>query len=283
MPPLDAIIEAIDHLKPISDAAGKVMSLLDDPDCGMADLADIIRYEPALTANVLKLANSAYFGLPDKIEDVKQAVIYLGMTQVVDLVLLVSCSSQFKGSHEGYGLGNGALWKSAVSAAIIANDLAEIKGLKQSGLTFTSALLRDIGKVVIDQHVKSALAPILKQVETQSITFIAAERQVLGVDHAQVGAMVLKKWHFPPALRCIIGHYHAPFEGQACLVEASIVHLADARCRKMQIGLGVDDPSYSEDEQVVDSLGLKESEIQGAIDGFGRKMERLNALFQISR
>lgn len=283
MPPLDAIIEAIDHLKPISDAAGKVMSLLDDPDCGMADLADIIRYEPALTANVLKLANSAYFGLPDKIEDVRQAVIYLGMTQVVDLVLLVSCSSQFKGSHEGYKLGNGALWKSAVSAAIIANDLAEIKGLKQSGLTFTAALLRDIGKVVIDQHVKSALAPILKQVETQSITFIAAERQVLGVDHAQVGAMVLKKWHFPPALRCIISHYHTPFEGQACLVEASIVHLADARCRKMQIGLGVDDPSYIEDERVVDSLGLKESEIQGALDGFGRKMERLNALFQISR
>ena len=92
MATLEAIIDEIDQLKPVSDIAGKVMSLLDDPDCGLSDLVDIIRFEPALTTNVLKLANSAYFGLPGKIDDAKQAIIYLGMTQVVELVLLACCS-----------------------------------------------------------------------------------------------------------------------------------------------------------------------------------------------
>lgn len=281
MPTIESIIEEIDHLKPVSDVAGKVMALLNDPDCGMSDLSDIIRHEPALTANVLKLANSAYFGLPGKIDDAKQAVVYLGMTQVVDLVLLVSCSESFNGSHDGYGLNTGELWKSAVSAAIMANDLAEIKGLKQSSLSFTGALLRDIGKVVLDQHVKSEKEKILNRVKTQKITFKEAERQLLGFDHTQVGAMVAKNWNFPPALQCIIRYCHTPLEAKGCFLEASIVHLADAMCRKMEIGLGVDDSSYPEDERVARSLGLNESEIQGVIDGFGRKMERVNALFAV--
>ena len=281
MSTVDSIIAEIDHLKPVSDVAGKVMALLDDPDCGMSDLSDIICHEPALTANVLKLANSSYFGLPGKISDAKQAVVYLGMTQVVDLVLLVSCSESFNGSHGGYGLNTGELWKSAVSAAILANDLAEIKGMKQASLLFTGALLRDIGKVVLDQHVKSAIEPIMNRVKTQAMTFKEAERQVLGFDHCQVGAMVAKIWHFPTSLECIIRYSHTPLEATGCFLEASIVYLADAMCRKMEIGLGIDDPSYPEDDRVARSVGLQRSQIQEIVDGFGSKMDRVNALFTI--
>lgn len=282
MSTVEAIIEAIDHLKPVSDVAGKVMALLDDPDCGMSDLADIIRHEPALTANILKLANSSFFGLPGKITDAKQAVVYLGMTQVVDLVLLVSCSERFNGSHGGYGLNTGELWKSAVSAAILAKDLAENNGLKQTSLFFTGALLRDIGKVVLDQHVKSAIEPIMNRVNIQSMTFREAERQVLGFDHCQVGSMVAKNWHFPAPLQCIIHYSHRPLEAKGCFLEASIVYLADALCRKMEIGLGVDDPSYPEDDRVARSVGLQLSEIQRVIDDFGKKMEHVNTLFSIA-
>jgi HD-like signal output (HDOD) protein len=281
MPPIATIIDEIDHLRPISDVAGKVMSLLDDPDCGMSDLSDIIRHEPTLTTNVLKLANSAYFGLPGKIEDAKQAIVYLGMTQVVDLVLLVSCSGHFNGTHVGYGLKRGDLWKNAVSGAILANDLAEMKGLRRSALIFTGALLRDIGKIVIDQHVQSAMTQILKRVKSQAVSFMAAERQVLGVDHSQVGAMLSEKWHFPTALQCIIRYYHLPLEAKGCFTEASIVHLADAMCRQMQIGVGVDDSTYVEDVRVAQSLGLKESQMQRVIDGFGAKMARVSALFDV--
>jgi HD-like signal output (HDOD) protein len=281
MPPIASIIDDIDHLQPISDIAGKVMKLLENPDSGVSELSEIIRHEPALTANVLKLANSAYFGLPGKIEDANQAVVYLGMTQVVDMVLLVSCSTHFKGTQDGYGLARGELWKNAVSGAILTNDLAELKGLKRSALVFTGALLRDIGKVVVDQYVQTAMAQILNRVKTQAISFMAAERQVLGVDHSQVGAMVAQKWHFPSVLQCIIRYYHSPLEARGCFTEASVVHLADAICRKMEIGTGLDDPSYAEEERVAQSLGLKDAEIRSVIDGFGRKMERVESIFEV--
>ncbi|WP_419655459.1 putative chemotaxis signal transduction protein [Desulfosarcina variabilis str. Montpellier] len=280
MATLEAIIDEIDQLKPVSDIAGKVMSLLDDPDCGLSDLVDIIRFEPALTTNVLKLANSAYFGLPGKIDDAKQAIIYLGMTQVVELVLLACCSEPFKGSHEGYEMAKGNLWENAVSGAIMANHLAQIKGIKQSSLTFSGALLRDIGKVIMDPYVDSAKDKILGRLKAKDLTFLDAERQVLGYDHTQIGALIAKKWNFPSALQCVLRYYHIPLEAKGCFIEASIVYLADAMCRKMEIGLGLDDAYYMEDERVAKSLGFTEIQTQVVIDDFGQKMERVKALFE---
>ena len=276
---IESLAEEIDHLAPVSNVAVKVMALLDDPDCGMSDLSDIIRHEPALTANVLKLANSSYFGLPSKIDDAKQAIVYLGMSQVVELVLLAACAKSFAVVCDGYGLGAGELWQSAVSAAIVANDLAQIKGLKHTSPVFTGALLRDIGKVVLHQYVNNAIEPILERVKSQGLTFRQAERQVLGFDHNQVGAMIVRHWHFPPALPCIIGSYHTPFEAEGCFLEASIVYLADAVCRKLGIGLGVDGASYSEDERVARSLALDDHAIRKVTDGFGEKWEHVQALF----
>jgi HD-like signal output (HDOD) protein len=276
---ITSILEEIDHLKPVADVAGKVVALLDDSDCGTADLSEIICHEPALTANVLKLANSSYFGLPGKIEDARQAIVYLGMDQVVDLILLVSCSKSFRGSHEGYGLDAGKLWESAVSAAIVAGDLADLKGIKPSSLAFTGALLRDIGKVVLNRYVRTGIESILALVNSLDITFKEAERRVLGFDHAQIGAMLAEKWHFPPSLQCILRCYHTPSRAKECYPEASIVYLADAIIRKMGIGTGLDDDYYKEDEDVARSLELSESQIRYVIDGFEGKMERVRTLF----
>lgn len=279
MTTIASIIEEIDQLKPISDIAGKVLALIDDPDCGVSALSDIICHEPALTANLLKLANSAYFGLPGKIEDAKQAIVYLGMNQVVDLVLLASCANTLDGVCEGYGLARGELWKGAVSGAILAADVAEKKGLKHTGLAFTGGLLRDIGKVVIDQFVKSAFVQIAERMKQQHISFIVAERQVLGVDHAQVGAMLAERWLLPPALTCIIRYCHTPFDADGCVVEAAVVNLADSICRRMEIATGVDDDSYIEDERIPRSLGLTESAIADVTAAFSAKLTRVSALF----
>ncbi len=274
------IIESIDQLQPVSDIAGKVLRLINDPDSGTAELAEIIRHEPALTANVLKLANSAYFGLPEKIEDAKQAVIYLGMNQVIDLVLLVSCSEQLAGAHLGYGLASGKLWERAVTGAILADDLAQRLAMKHPrGLFFTGALLREIGKVVLNQYVILAADIITDRVNTQGVTFKEAEKQVLGVDHTQVGAMLVKKWHFPPSLVCIIGGYLTPAQAEGCELEASIVYTADMICRNMGIGPGVDDASYQIDATILRSIGLTDADIQAAVDGCEGKIDGLKASF----
>jgi HD-like signal output (HDOD) protein len=274
------IIESIDQLQPVSDIAGKVLTLASDPDSGTAELAEIIRHEPALTANVLKLANSSYFGLPEKIDDARQAIIYLGMDQVIDLVLLVSCSEQLAGAHPGYGLASGQLWERAVTGAILADDLAQWCAMKQHrGLLFTGALLREIGKVVLNQYVMSAADIIMDRVSTQGATFKEAEKQVLGVDHTQVGAMLVKKWHFPPSLICIIGGYLEPAQADGCVLEASVVYTADMICRHMGIGPGLDDASYQIDATILRTIGLTDADIQAAVDGCEGRLDGLKASF----
>ncbi len=276
--PIAAIVQKIERFEPVADVAGKIMAVMDDPACGTSDLADIIHCEPSLTANVLKLANSAYFGLPGKLADTRQAIIFLGMTQVVDLVLVAACAAHYGGAQKGYGLARGELWRSAVTGAVLAGDLARAKGIAP-GAVFSGALMRDIGKIVLTPYVQQLRDQILQQVEHAGITFQEGERRLLGVDHAQVGALVAKKWHFPDSLQAILGNHHHPDLATRCRREASIVHVADAVCRHLSIGVGIDDPSYLRDEQLARRLGLSDTALAELIDGLQRKMGRIDALF----
>jgi HD-like signal output (HDOD) protein len=278
-PSIETIVEQIRQLKPVSDCTSKVFALLDDPESGMGDLAKIIGHEPALTGNVLKLANSAYFGLPGKIGDTQQAVIYLGMAQVIDMVLLTSCAESFAGGHAGYGLESGELWKSAVSGAILAEDLGTRSGCGQRSLIFTGALLRDVGKIVLSQYVRTAISQIQMLVDRQAFSFPAAEKAVLGVDHAEVGAMIAGKWNFPTSLQIIISNHHTPQFATACAIETAIVHMADSLARTLGVGAGVEDEGDGQERQIARSLGLNDAAIQEVIDGVGRKLTHLQSLF----
>jgi HD-like signal output (HDOD) protein len=100
------------------------------------------------------------------------------------------------------------------------------------------------------------------------------------MDHVQVGAMLVKKWHFPPSLVCIISGYLAPQQADGCPMEASIVYTADMICRYIGVGPGLDDASYSIDTTIMRSVGLTNSDIQTVIDAFAGKRERVHALFR---
>jgi HD-like signal output (HDOD) protein len=148
-------------------------------------------------------------------------------------------------------------------------------------MIFTGALLRDIGKIVLNQYVAEAIDKIMHRVKTQAIAFDEAERLVLGVDHGQIGAMVVDRWHFPPALQCIIRHFRTPLKAKGCFAEASVVHIANSMRRKMEIGLGADDPTYPDDERVAHAMGFNDSDLQGVMDGFSAKIDRITSLFEI--
>ena len=107
MTSLNDIVEQIDLLAPIPAIASQIMTKSADPDSSLAEIADLIVNDPALTANLLKICNSAYFGLPRKVESVKDAVAWVGLDQIVELVVTNSVSKNFNKGLEGYGLGEG--------------------------------------------------------------------------------------------------------------------------------------------------------------------------------
>lgn len=275
---IKSIIKKIDSLKPVPQVANKVMSIARDPNSSMSDLSKVIVYDAAVTANLLKVANSAYFGMSGKVNSVHQAIVYMGMSQVIDLVTLASSSEDLKSAQEGYDLDAGELWKYSISSALIARDLAEKKRAQDSNLIFTAALLKDIGKVILSQHVGDSYEKINTLVAEEGFSFREAEKEVIGIDHAELGGMVAETWKFSQKMVEIIRNHHHPDESLESYLETAIVYLADTLCLMMGIGGGSDGLAYRFHQDVVKYLELTERDFQEIMAGFGEKLEEVEAL-----
>jgi putative nucleotidyltransferase with HDIG domain len=272
------VIKKIDRLKPIPPVANKIMSIVEDPESSLSDLSNVITYDSAVTANLLKVANSAYFGRPGKFDSIHQVIVYLGMDQVVDLVLLASIAGNLKPEQTGYDLQKGDLWKYSVLSALIARELADNKGIGETHLIFTAALLKDIGKVILDQYVGEAIKKINTVVEEQDLTFREAEKQAIGIDHAELGALVAKSWNFSPKMVEIIQNHHQPQKSSISEMESSIVYLADTICMMMGVGGGSDGLAYRFHKKVVKRLQFTERELQEIMAMFGEKLQHVESL-----
>ena len=279
---VEKIIAGIEGLKPIPQVANRVMAVAQDPKSSMSLLAEIVMYDQVITANLLKTCNSTYFGLPKKIDSVQQAIIYMGMDQVVDLVLMSGGTENLKMRHEGYDLDAGDLWRYSVASALIARELAERQGSDNKHLIFTAALLKDIGKVVLSQYVADSIEQIRLMVSSGDLSFREAEKAVIGIDHAELGAMVAEKWGFSEKMVKIIRNHHLCGESSDDDVETCIVYLSDVLCMMMGIGVGCDGLSYRFHREVVERMGFSDMDFQMIMAGFGEKFHEVEELVKVS-
>jgi HD-like signal output (HDOD) protein len=274
------IIDHIDRLKPIPKVANKIMSIAEDPLSSMADLAAVIQYDQAITANLLKVANSPYFGLRKKADSIQQAITYLGMDQILDLVFIQVSGGNLKGEQKGYDLDSGELWKYSVSSAVLAKTVAEFRKIKTSHLVFTAALLKDIGKVILSNYVGQYLHEIANLVSSRNISFREAEKVVIGIDHAELGRMVARKWHFSGRMEEMIGNHHLDDHWDEDDIEMCIVYLADTLCMMMGISVGSDGLAYRFHRKVIQKLDLTEKDLQIIMASFVEKMQDVDELVQ---
>jgi putative nucleotidyltransferase with HDIG domain len=282
MKDVEKIIKGIGKLKPIPQVANKVMAIAQDPKSSLSQLAEIIMYDQVLTANLLRTCNSTYFGLPRKVDSVQQAIVYMGMDQVVDLVLMSGGAENMKKGQKGYDLDAGDLWRYSVSSALIARELSERRGSSNNHLIFTAALLKDIGKVVLNQYVADSLEKIKFLVSKHGFSFREAEKAAIGIDHAELGGMVAEKWGFSAKMVETIRNHHLSEDASEYAFETSIVYLADTLCMMMGIGVGCDGLSYRFRRDVVDQLGFSERDFQAIMAGFGEKLHQVEELVNVS-
>jgi len=279
---LQTLMNEIKNLKPIPAVANQLLAVVDNPDSSMEDIANVIQYDPVITANILKTCNSAYFGLKNPAESVKDAVNMLGTDQVIELALIKSGSQALSGSQEGYGLAQGDMWKYSVSSAVVAKQVAMNLSLKNKNTLFTSALIKDIGKIILEKHVSDASQKIKFLVETKNFSFLEAEKKVLGIDHAELGAMIAKMWKFSPRMINIIRHHHLNDESKICDKEIAAVYLSDCICMMMGQGVGSDGLSYRFKHQVMKNLGITAADVLMIISEFGINIQQIEALLQMA-
>jgi putative nucleotidyltransferase with HDIG domain len=282
MKEIEKIIKEIDRLKPVSYIGDKIMEIISNPDSSLAELVGIVKYDQGMTANLLRICNSAYFGLAKEITSVKQAVAYLGIDKVASLVMMGNSADNFREAQAGYDLTEGELWRYSVSSALMAQNLAEKRNLNNISLIFTAALLKDIGKVILNTYVKDSFEAINKAVQSKGITFIDAEKEVIGIDHAELGARVAEQWNFSPVMVNIIRNHHNPEKALPDDLSIPIVYMADCICMMMGRGVGSDGLAYRYYQDIVDRLHFSDIDIQKTIAGFREKLEDIEELVSIS-
>lgn len=276
---LKTIVEQIDLLEPVPLIATQIMALAEDPDSSTMEISELILNDPALAANLLKTCNSAYFGIKRRVESVRDAISLVGLDHIVRLVLVNTVSSNFKKGAEGYGLGEGELWRHAVSSAHIAGILADRFGASRNKhLIYTAALLKDIGKLVLGRFVAFSFEQINILVHSQGHSFNDAEQKIIGMNHEELGALVGKKWNFGDKLIYIIRHHHLSDESARQDLETSLVYLSDIICMMMGVCTGADGLSYRFYSDVLNRMDLSEKDLQGIIAEAGKNQRQIENL-----
>ena len=282
MAAMQELLKEIKKLKPIPAIVNQIIEIVDKPDSSMKDIAKIIKYDPAVTANLLKISNSAYFGLKEPAESIEDAVALLGIDQIVELVLMKSGASVLAGKFDGYGFTEGALWKYSVSSALIAKQIASRLSMENKNTIFTAALLKDIGKTILNKFVSDSFEQINALVLNQNMTFLGAEKEIIGVDHAELGGMIAKIWKFSFKMVNIIRNHHIQDRSTYKDKDIAVVYLADCICMMLGIGVGADDLAYRYHKEVMDELGINANEVPEIIVEFSENMQKVEELLNIA-
>jgi putative nucleotidyltransferase with HDIG domain len=237
MQAIDDYIKSVHYLPPAPRVVPDLMKLLNQTDVDSSKIVRMISVEPSLTANVLRVCNSAAFGGSLPTTDLQEAVTRLGFQEVYRLVTAATGAKLLAAPQKGYGLDPGELWKHSVASAVAAQLMAR-KLAEDDNVVFTATLLHDIGKVVLAQSIEESYTRLIHEAETQQISLLESETKLLGVNHAQVGARLLERWKFPSNAVAAVAHHHAPKDAGRHQRLASFVYLGNMIAYFMGHGFG---------------------------------------------
>lgn len=211
----------------LPDVYMRLRNVVSSPNSSMSDVAQVIVHDPAITARLLKLVNSPFFGLVSKVDTMTHAINLLGNQQVHDLVLATVVVDSFSGfTNDYYNLYD--FWFNSVYCAVTARLLAYHCGDLDTERPFVAGLLRDIGHLVIYQNIPEESREAEKVSADKNIELYLAEREVLGVDYGQVGAALMGDWNLPVSLQETTEFHIEPEKAVDFELETAIVHIASA-------------------------------------------------------
>jgi putative nucleotidyltransferase with HDIG domain len=272
---LTAILAKVKSFPTMPGAGAKMLALLEEPDTSVSEIEDTLRYDPGLTANVLKLANSAYFGVPSKIGSLKQAVILLGLKRLMQLVVASCVSAIMDKSIPGYDLPAGDMWRHSIAVSLAAEALVKGKKRIDKEDFFTPALLHDVGKLVLGAFVKEELEAI-ESIAAKGVPFVVAENMILGTDHAEIGARILAQWNLPTDIINAVRWHHDPDASDVSNAQVDVVYLANLLCQIPDTGAQDAGHAIELSPAVIERLGIQLDQFEAISEKVAHWVDKLS-------
>lgn len=257
------ILSTVDRIKPLSPSANGILSMLTNDNYSLKEIESIVKQDPALTANLLRIVNSASFGLKNEIFTVSRAVFFLGIKVVAALAIGSSASQVYDTALEGYQAERGALWFHCLKTAIAAREFAMFtKSDLNPELAYTGGILHDIGKVIISDYLSHA--NVQKIVDSEDkVDFLSVESRETGYNHMEVGVALAEHWNLPLPLVEVIGNHHEPQNAPDDLKPLVFtVHMADLLAMSIGTGTGLDAMAYKLDDEYKEFFTMKIADLE---------------------
>ena len=273
------VLKSLKTLPPFPLVAQRALLLLNQTEVSIQELVDIVKFDPAITANVLRISNSAFFGLRREIHSLHQALLLLGTQELLKIIIAGGATRLFCRSTPGYFSDRLGLWRHSVSVALMANLLARELDHPKRATSFTAGLLHDIGKVVLSLYMDQKFSEIMEVVDGRGVSFQAAEKEVLGIDHAQLGGEMARLWDFPDRLRLVINLHHLDKPEAFADDMVLLVYLADLLVLMFGQDLGADGLAYDGYPEVLRHFHMRERDLEKILLNFGSAWQEAQVIF----
>ncbi len=277
---IEDILSKTTDLPSLPAATLAVMRETDSPNATAQSVAKHLALDAGLAVRVLRLANSAYYGLPRQVKDVPEAVVVLGMRSVRNLALVASTFPWMNRPYSGYGLGPTEMWRHSFGVAVATELIAIRTNVASSEHAFTCGLLHNLGKTALSVWLENKIEALVGFAQEHHLPFDALERRVLGFDHCDVGAHLGEQWNLPKSIVDVMQFHHRPDDCREPIPLVDCVHLADYVTASLGIGLGGDGLCYEFSRHTLERLRLAPVDIDKLASDFLDVHEKYQALFE---
>ena len=212
----------------------RINEAVEDPECSFVEIGEIISSDPSLSARLLRIVNSSFFGFPSKIETITHAVTIVGMAQLNDLALATTVVNQFKGMPKNL-INMQKFWFHSVATGLAARIIAVYRREPNADRFYLMGMLHDLGRLVLLLNIPEEMQKVMSRYEEEGLLH-EAENHVMGADHAVVAGLLLEAWKLPEMLQEAITFHHSPSQSPLYPISAAIVHVADIIVHGMELG-----------------------------------------------
>jgi len=257
------LVSGVVRLVSLPEVCIRVNEMMDEASTSASDIGKVISQDTGLTARLLKIVNSSFYGFPSKIETVTRAVTVIGLRELRGLVLAASAIETFSKIPNEI-LNMVQFWRHSVYCGVVAQLLADRCHVLHSERLFVAGLLHDIGKLILCHRLPSESKIVMEKMKTEQLLDFEVEQDIIGFDHADVGGELIKAWQMPTSLEQALRYHHDPAQAHEITMEICLVHMANVITGWAEQELDVDvEINVQPISQVAwDVTGLDESVIE---------------------
>lgn len=268
-------LNSIEDIATLPEVTVKIIEVVDDADSHPDELYQVIKHDPALVSRVLRVVNSAFYGLPGQVSNIKRAIALLGLAAIKNIAIAASMGQMFN-SASGYGKFNPRdLWRHSMAVAVAVRKICTVTGQNVSGdEMFMTGLIHDLGLIVESQVFGKRLSEVCEAATASERPFMQLEKEIIGANHQEFGSALTLKWRFPRQIRSGISYHHNPGEledGTRKL--AALLCCADTICCGQGLGFSLTALNQEPEPEIMKWAGMEPENIPEVMEGLEEDVE----------